>query len=191
MNTRKIIVQEYVTLDGSIEDPNDQQMKWVTSHFNEDLAKEIAGWAANIDTILLGRKTYEIFSWYWPSDMAKKIDPVMYDHMNNSQKIVFSKTLKDVQWKNSSLLRDINVTDIEKLKQSPGNDIAISGSASIVQALANLNMIDRYYLLIFPLAIANGKFLFSNLEKRANLNLYNHKIFKNGVVALYYETVTQ
>src|SRR6185369_1681765 len=106
---RKIIVQEYVTLDGSIEDPNDQQMKWVTSYFNEDLAKEIAGWASNIDTILLGRKTYEILSWYWPSDMAKKIDPVMYDHMNNAQKIVFSKTLKDVQWKNSSLLRDMNV----------------------------------------------------------------------------------
>jgi len=186
---RKIIVQEYITLDGSIEDPNDQQMRWVTSHFNGDMAGEIARWAAGTDTILLGRKTYEALSMYWPTDMAKKIDPVMFDHMNNSQKIVFSKGLKAVEWKNSTLLREIDAEKIKELKKTPGKDISISGSASIVQSLANLNLIDKYYLMIFPLAIGNGKSLFTNLQKRENLRLAEHKIFGNGVVVLSYDVV--
>ena len=186
---RKIIVQEYVTVDGFIEDPNDLQMRWVTSHFNGDLAREIAEWTAGTDTILLGRKTYEILSAYWPSDMAKKIDPIMFDHMNNAQKIVFSKTLKDVQWNNTKLFRDIDAGEIKKLKQEPGKDITVSGSASIVQALANLNLVDKYYLMIFPLAIGSGKPLFNNLVKRANLSLVEHKTLTNGVVVLSYDAV--
>jgi len=153
------------------------------------MAGEIARWAASTDTILLGRKTYEALSMYWPTDMAKKIDPVMYDHMNNSQKIVFSKALKDVEWKNSKLLREIDAEKIKELKNAPGKDICISGSASIVQSLANLNLIDKYYLMIFPLAIGNGKSLFTNLQKRENLRLAQHKIFSNGVVVLLYDVV--
>jgi dihydrofolate reductase len=187
---RKIIVQEYVTIDGFIEDPKDQEMKWVTNHFNEEIAKEIAEWADNTDTILIGRKTYEIFSSYWPSEAAKKTDPIMFNHMNNSQKIVFSKTIKDVQWNNSKLVRDIDAGEIKKLKQKPGKDITVSGSASIVQALANLNLIDKYYLMIFPLAIGNGKPLFNNLKEKVNLSLIEHKTLNNGVIVLLYEAVS-
>jgi dihydrofolate reductase len=187
---RKIIVQAYVTLDGYIEDPKDQEMKWVTSHFSEEMVNEIAEWVNGTDTILMGRKTYEIFSAYWPTETAKKTDPVMYDHINNSQKIVFSKTLQNVRWKNSKLIRDIDVEEIKNLKQGAGKDITISGSASIVQALANLNLIDRYYLMLHPLAFGDGKPLFKNLKEKVKLSLIESKEFKNGVVELRYEVLT-
>lgn len=186
---RNIIVQEYVTLDAFIEDPDDQAMKWVTSRFSADLATEIARWAENADTILLGRKTYQIFNSYWPTEMARKIDPVMFDHINNSQKIVFSKTLQGVEWNNTNLVREIDPEEIKKLKQVPGKDITISGSASIVHALSNLKLIDKYYLMVFPLAIGRGKPLFNKLNERANLNLVEEKKFSNGVIFLSYETI--
>jgi dihydrofolate reductase len=84
---------------------------------------------------------------------------------------VFSKTLKNVQWKNSKLIRNIDVEEIKNLKQGAGMDITISGSASIVQALANLNLIDRYYLMLHPLALGDGKPLFKNLKENLKMEL--------------------
>ncbi|MBS1600768.1 MAG: dihydrofolate reductase [Bacteroidetes bacterium] len=184
---KKIIVQEFITLNGFIEDANDKDMKWVTNIFNEEMVKEIADWSKNVDTIMLGRTTFEILSAYWPTSWAKERDPVMYAHMNNAAKIVFSKTLNDPKWNNTTIMRDINYDAIQQLKNSGGRNIAISGSASIVQSLMNLDLVDELHLMVHPLAVGNGKSLFANLNERRNFNLRNSKLFKNGVIVLYYE----
>jgi dihydrofolate reductase len=184
---KKIIVQEFITLDGFIEDANDKQMKWVTGSFNEEMAKEQYKQADNIDTLILGRTTYEIFSAYWPTPAAKERDRQMFDHLNNAAKIVFSTTLKNPQWKNSTVIHSISHEVIQKIKQGEGKNISVSGSASVVQALLNLGAIDEFQLMVFPIAAGNGKRLFDNFNTRQNFSLVSAKTFTNGVMALAYE----
>jgi dihydrofolate reductase len=184
---KKIIVQEFITLDGFIEDANDKQMKWVTDSFNEEMAKEQVEDANNIDTILLGRTTYDILSAYWTTSAAKERDPEMFKHLNNSTKIVFSTTLNNPQWNNSKVMRAINYNEIQNIKESDGKNIAVSGSASVVHALLNLSLIDEFHLTVFPLAVGNGKRLFDNFNDRQNFNLTKTKAFNNGVIKLFYE----
>jgi dihydrofolate reductase len=185
---KKIIVQEFITLNGFIEDSKDKEMKWVTDIFNDEMVKEISEWAKNIDIILLGKTTYDILSAYWPTAMAKERDPVMYGYMNDAAKIVFSKTLTNPKWNNTTVMRDINYDEIQKLKQSGGRNIAVSGSASIVQSLMNLDLIDELYLMVHPLVVSNGKPLFNNLKERQNFTLSGSKLFKNGVLVLFYKS---
>jgi dihydrofolate reductase len=184
---KKIFVQEFITLDGFIEDPKDQQMTWVTSNINEEMVSAMAQSAAGIDTLLIGRTTYEILSSYWPTDMAKQTDPVMHKYMNNSAKIVFSKTLTQANWHNTTIFHELDVEQIQKLKLGAGTNIAVVGSASIAQALMNLDMVDQYQLMVYPLTIGNGKPLFKDQIKRVNLELIESKIFTNGVMALTYK----
>jgi dihydrofolate reductase len=184
---KKIIVQEFITLDGFIEDTNDKQMKWVTDSFNEEMAEEQLKDANNIDTILLGRKTYDILSAYWPTSSAKERDAEMFKHLNNSVKIVFSATLNNPQWNNSKVLRAINYDEIQNIKEGDGKNIAVSGSASVVHMLLNLGLIDEFHLTVFPVAVGDGKRLFDNFNDRQNFNLIKTKVFTNGVIKLFYE----
>ena len=184
---KKIIVQEFITLDGFIEDANDNQMKWVTDSFNEEIAKEQLKDANNIDTILFGRKTYDILSAYWPTSAAKERDPEMFKQLNNSAKIVFSTTLNNPQWNNSKVMRAINYNEIQNIKEGDGKNIAVSGSASIVHALLNLGLIDEFHLTVFPVAVGNGKRLFDNFNDRQNFNFIKTKAFTNGVIILFYK----
>jgi dihydrofolate reductase len=185
---KKIIVQEFITLDGFIEDSNDKQMKWVTNSFNEEMAKEQYRQANNIDTIILGKTTYEIFSAYWTTPAAKERDQQMFEHLNNSAKIVFSTTLNNPQWNNSKVMRSISHDTIQSIKQGEGKNIAISGSASVVHALLNLGLIDEFHLMVFPIAVGNGKRLFDNFNTRQNFSLIRAKPFNNGVISLFYES---
>jgi dihydrofolate reductase len=183
---KKIIVQEFITLDGFIEDASDKQMKWVTDFFNEEMVEEQSNGANNIDTILLGRITYDILSAYWPTSAAKKRDPKMFKHLNEVAKIIFSSTLNNPQWNNSKVMRSISYEEMQKIKEGNGKNIAISGSASIVHSLLNLGLIDEFHLTVFPVAVGNGKRLFDNFNGRQNLTLINTKIFNNGVAKLFY-----
>lgn len=103
--------------------------------------------------------------------------------LNKMRKVVFSKTLDKAGWRNSTLLREI-----EKLKQEPGKDILIYGSASIVQALANLGLIDEYQLLVHPVILGSGKPLFKDIDHKVNLKLMKTETFPSGAVTLYYQT---
>jgi dihydrofolate reductase len=178
-----------MTLDGCIEDPKDQDMNWVTKYFNHEMSEEMMEMAAHTDTLLLGRITYEILASYWPTDMARERDPFMFNHMNSSAKVVFSKTLDDPNWNNSNVLNEINVQQIQKMKDAPGKNMAIVGSASIARALMNFGLIDEYQLMLHPLAIGNGRPLFKNLKHRQKLELIRSKAYTNGVITLYYKSL--
>jgi dihydrofolate reductase len=188
---KKIIVQEFVTLNGFIEDAKDQQMKWVTDSFNEEMAKEQLEATRKIDTILLGRITYDILSAYWPTSAARERDPEMSAHLNNAAKIIFSTTLSDPQWNNSTVMRSINYENIQTIKEGNGKNIAICGSTSVVQELLNLGLIDEFYLTVFPIVVGDGKGLFDNIKDRQKLNLIELKTFNSGVITLLYACAKQ
>lgn len=185
---KKIIVQEFITLDGFIEDSNDKQMRWVTNSFNEEMVKEQYKQANNIDTIIFGRITYELLSAYWPTPAAKDRDPQMFGHLNNSAKIVFSATLNNPQSNNSKVIQSISHDTIQYIKQGEGKNISVCGSPSVVHALLNLGVIDEFHLMVFPIAVGNGKRLFDNFTTRQNFSLISTKPFNNGVIALVYES---
>ena len=132
---------------------------------------------------MFGRTTYEMMKSYWPTPEAIKSDPQMADVMNNNPKIVFSRTLTRLDWKNIKLLREIGRDAILDLKKK--SDITVLGSGTIVQQLANLGLVDEYHLVVVPLVLGSGKRLFEGV-KRANLELRDARPFANGVVVLKY-----
>ena len=189
---RKIIVSEFYTLDGLMSDPQDE-MEWVLGIFSEDVGKYEDDLYNRMDTLLLGRVTYKIFESYWPqaatNPSTPKGDIEMAHKINNITKIVFSKTLQKVEWRNSRLIKEITPEEIRKMKQQKGKDMLIVGSANIVQQFTNLGLIDEYHLLVHPVVLGRGKPLFKDIKDRINLKLLKAKTFNSGVIGLYYQPI--
>lgn len=189
---RKIIVSEFYALDGLMSDPQDT-MDWVLSIFSEDVGKYEDDLYNQVDTLLLGRVTYKIFESYWPqaatNPSTPKGDIEMAHKINNITKIVFSKTLQKVEWRNSRLIKEINPEEIRKMKQQQGKDLLIVGSADIVQQFTNLGLIDEYHLLVHPVVLGSGKPLFKDIRDRVNLKFLKTKTFSSGVVLLQYQPI--
>lgn len=187
---RKIIATEFYTLDGLMSDPKDE-MEWVLSTFSEDLGKYEDELYDQSDTLILGRVTYKIFESFWPTAEEDPTNGEMAKKINRAAKIVFSKSLKEVSWRNSKILNDINPEEINKLKKQNGKDILIVGSAEIVKQFTNLGLIDEYHFIVHPVILSEGKPLFKNLKAQVNLKLKEMKQFSNGVVGLFYENIEQ
>lgn len=186
---RKIIATEFYTIDGLMSDPKDQ-LDWVTKSFSKDMGENVDSVYAQADTVFLGAVTYKIMASYWPTadtNPAFEGDDEFAATMNNIKKIVFSKTPLTPEWKNSTFLSEINAEDIRKMKEAPGKDMLIAGSASIVQQFTNLDLVDEYHLLVHPVILAAGKTLFKDINKRRDLMLLEAKAFTNGVVSLRYQ----
>ena len=182
---RKVIASVFVTLDGYVVGPN-EDMSWVLNNFNEDMAQYEGRLMDSIDTILLGRVTYDIMTNFWPTHPEEP----GADNMNATPKIVFSTTLDKAEWgkwNNARLVKDHVAEEIAKLKQLPGKNMVIYGSANLVQGFSRLGLIDEYHLLVHPLVLGGGKRLFTDMTQPLNLKLLRTEAFKNGVVVLYYE----
>ena len=184
---RRVIASIFVSLDGYMAGPT-EDIHWVTDNFNADMAKYAGDLMDSMDAVLLGRVTYEIMAKAWPT-MTEATSPGA-DKMNTTSKIVFSKTLRNAQWgkwNNARVVKDHVADEIAKLKQLPGKDMVIYGSANLVQGFTELGLIDEYQLLVHPLVLGNGKRLWRELQHPVNLKLLRTEAFKNGVVVLYYE----
>jgi dihydrofolate reductase len=183
---RKVIASEFVTVDGYMVGPNDD-MSWVSKNFNEEMGKYAGDLMESMDTVLLGRVTYEIMSNAWPNRTEETAPGA--DKMNHSPKIVFSRTLDQVEWGkwgNARLVKDGAAEEISRLKQQPGKNMVIYGSATLVDSFSRLGLIDEYQLLVHPVVLGAGKRLFKDLSQPLNLKLLRTESFKNGVVLLYY-----
>ena len=187
---RKVIVTMWVTLDGFIAGP-DGEMNWISDFFDEDMGKYEFDLVSTADTLLLGRVTYQSFAGAWPNvpenPSVSEGEKEYARKLNAMRKIVFSRTLEKVEWNNSSLAKEVIPEAIENMKQEPGKDMVIYGSASIVQAFTNLGLIDEYQLLVHPVVLGSGKPLFKNIKDKVNLKLVETKSFNSGVVGLYYQ----
>src|SRR5438874_10925942 len=185
---RKVIVTMWVTLDGFIAGPNDD-MSWV--RVDDAMGTYEDNLVSSADTLLLGRVTYQSFAGSWPyvpdNPHASEGEKEYARKLNAMRKIVFSKTLPTVEWNNSSLMKEVLPEAITKLKQEPGREMLIYGSASIVRTLTNHGLIDEYQLLVHPVVLGSGKPLFQDIRDRRKLQLVKTKTFSSGVVGLYYQ----
>jgi len=176
---RRIVVSEFVTLDGVAEEPG----KWSFPFWSEKISKLKFDELFSSDALLLGRVTYQGFAAAWPS----MTDEAGYaKRMNSFPKHVVSRTLERLDWNNSHLIKGDVEREISKLKRQPGQDLLVFGSGQLVSALAQHDMIDEYRLLVYPTILGNGKRLFSDVNK-ATLKLVETKTFGLGVVLLRYQ----
>jgi dihydrofolate reductase len=186
----KLIVTMWVTLDGFIAGPNGE-MNWVGELYDEAMGNYEMDLVSAADTLILGRVTYQSFAGAWPfvpdNPNASQGEIDYARKLNAMRKIVFSKTLDNVEWTNSTLVKEVTPAAITQLKQEQGRDMVMYGSASIVQALTNLGLIDEYQFLIHPIILGSGKPLFQNMQDKVNLKLVQSKTHPSGVVVLTYQ----
>ena len=180
----KLGAYNFVTLNGYFKGPKGD-ISW-HKHGAEESEYAAKG-ASSGSTLLFGRVTYEMMASYWPTPEAMKNMPVVAAGMNNSEKIVFSRTLKKAGWSNTRLISDNIVEEIKKLKQA-GKDMTLLGSGSIITQLAEHGLIDAYQIMVDPVALGDGTPMFQGLKHPLNLKLTETKIFKSGVVLLCYES---
>ena len=177
-----------VSVDGFFAGPNGE-IDWFKSIEKDDEYDEYTKQQSQSSesTLLFGRTTYEMMKSFWPTEEARKAEPDMARVMNDSPKIVFSKTLQSVEegpnWKNVKLLREIDRDAILELKKK--SNVTILGSGTIVQQLSNLGLIDSYTIVTIPLVLGDGKPLFANVRKK-DLVLEESKSFGNGLIVANY-----
>lgn len=181
---RKLFAFNMVTLDGYFEGPN-HSIDWhnADAEFNE-FAIEQAGAA---DTIVFGRVTYEMMARYWPTPDAIKNDPIVAGMMNKTPKVVVSRTLNKAEWNNTRLIKDHLAEEIAKLKQQPGKDIAVFGSAKLLSTLMKLDLVDEHRIMVNPVVLGSGTPLFQGVDHPLKLRLLKSRMFRSGNVLLTYE----
>jgi dihydrofolate reductase len=175
--SRKVIATFFVSLDGVVEAPQD----WHFPYFNDEMAGAIGASMGSSDAMLVGRVTYQEWAGFWP-----EADNEMAEYMNNTPKYVASTTLDEVEWSNSRLLEGDVPTAVAALKQQPGRDIVMSGSATLARSLLREGLVDELHLMIHPVVVGDGARLFDHGHKLA-LELVDSKTFGTGVVYATYK----
>ena len=182
----KVVVFNSISVDGYFKSP-DGDLGWAHRADDAEWNEFVAGNAQGGGRLLFGRVTYDMMVAYWPTPMAAKNDPAVAEGMNNLQKVVFSRTLKKVTWKNTRLVSGDLGKEVRALKKEPGDDLVILGSGSIVAQLARENLIDEYQLITVPVVLGKGKTLFEGLEDELPLKQMKTRAFKNGNVLVCYQ----
>ena len=177
---RRIVVSEFVSLDGVVEDP-----RWTFRYRSEERERFKLAELAESDALLLGRVTYEGFAEAWP---RMNDEAGFADMMNGYPKHLVSTTLEEpLEWNNSTLIKDNVAERIADLKRRDGKDIAVHGSPTLVQTLMRHDLIDELRLMVFPLVLGKGKRLFGEADKTKVMRLVDAKpLGPNGVVVLTY-----
>jgi dihydrofolate reductase len=188
---RKIIVSEFVSLDGVMQDPGGvgefEHGGWTRPYWSDQLESYKHDELFESDGLLLGRVTYEGFAAAWPDMTHEEGDYA--DRMNGFPKYVVSRTLSHLTWNNSHLLAGDLEKDVVTLKEQPGHDLLVFGSGELVRSLAALDLIDEYRLQVYPVVIGSGTRLFDRAETPRPLQLGDAKPLASGVVILTYQRV--
>jgi dihydrofolate reductase len=187
----KIVVTEFVSLDGVMEDPGGaEDFKHGGWSFEINRGEEGDKFkldeAMEADALLLGRVTFEGFAEAWPSR-----DGEFADKFNGMPKYVVSSTLADPDWNNSTVLDGDLAEAISKLKQDHDGDVVVHGSARLAQALLDRDLVDELRLMVFPVVLGSGKRLFGETADKKPLKLVGSKTVGDGVAILTYERGTQ
>jgi len=191
---RKLVVGTFLTLDGVMQapgGPNDdrdggfQHGGWLVPYFDEKLVEIMTEWTKRAGAFLLGRKTYEIFAGSWP----KSIDPAdeIAIALNTRPKFVASRTLDEVEWSNSILLKGDVVAEVAKLKAQDGGEIQVHGSGDLLQTLLKHDLIDSLRLWLFPVVLGTGKRLFGEGTIPGSYRLVDTQPTATGAVLHVYE----
>lgn len=185
----KLIVSEFITLDGVIEAPGgdqslDERSGWSIPYFNEETATFKLADLQESDALLMGRVTYQLHAAAWPSMTDEE---GFADLMNGLPKYVVSTTLEQVTWNNSRLIRGNIADEVKKLKQAVRRTLLIEGGSDLVNVLMQHDLIDEYRLLVHPIVLGKGKRLFQEGSQKQDLRFIEAKPFGTGVVALTFQ----
>ncbi len=184
---RRLMVFNHVTLDGYFTGA-DGDFRWAHSGSDDaDFQAFVAANAGGGGKLLFGRITYELMAGCWPTPTAMQNDPVVAAGMNSMPKVVFSRTLDQVSWSNTRLVKGELVPEVRKMKGAPGKDMVILGIGSIVAQLAPAGLIDEYQVVMNPVVLGQGRTMFASLPERLSLRLTKTRVFGNGKAWLCYE----
>lgn len=188
---RKLIVSEFISLDGVIQAPGGKDEDrdggfehggWTMPYWHDDIGAGFFTLMQDVDALLLGRRTYvthaEAFEPMAPGDPFG-------DLMNTPKKYVVSQTLEKGIWRNTTIIRGNVIESVRELKSQPGKSIATDGSSQLVHALLEHDLVDELHLLLYPVILGSGKRLLPNGVNRA-LTLESTKPYPSGVVGLHY-----
>jgi dihydrofolate reductase len=190
MIMRKLIVTEFITLDGVIEAPGGKETPhphagWSSKYRSPEAGKYKIDELSSVDTLLLGRTTYDNFAKFWPGQTGGGFA----DRINQMPKYVVSRSLQKVEWNNSHILRDA-AKDVAALKKSEGGDILVYGSATLVKALLHHDLIDELRLMVHPVSIGGGLRLFDDNRDLKKFGLKHSRAVDNGVLILEYQPIS-
>jgi dihydrofolate reductase len=183
----RIVVTEFVSLDGVMEDPGGSE-NFKHGGWSFEIGRGDEGDKFKLDeafaseALLLGRRTYEGFAAAWPSREGE-----FADKFNTMPKYVVSSTLAAPEWQNSTVLKGDLGTEVTKLKQEYDGDIVVHGSAQLVQTLLEQDLVDELRLMVYPIVLGSGKRIFGELNDKKPLRLVDSKIVGDGVAILTYE----
>jgi dihydrofolate reductase len=182
---RKLIVSEFVTLDGVMEAPGGEEghphTGWVFDFMSPEQEQYKLDEVLESEAQLLGRVTYEGFAAAWPARSGP-----FADKMNSMPKFVVSSTLQELEWDNTTLIQGDVADEVAKLKQQEGGPILVAGSCTLVHTLVEHDLVDEYRLMIFPVILGSGKRLFPETPDKTVLKLADTQTFSSGVVVHTY-----
>jgi len=181
---RKLVVFNFLTLNGYFEGPGGD-LSW--HRHGEEESKFASESVGQGGVLLFGRITYEHMAAFWPTPMAMQQMPAVAEGMNKAEKIVFSRTLRTADWKNTNIISGDLIKEVTKLKKTPGKDMCLLGSGSILTQLADAGLIDEYQFMIDPVALGSGTPAFKGLKKNLDLQLVSTRKFSSGVLLLNYQ----
>jgi dihydrofolate reductase len=178
---RKLVVSAFISLDGYSCDPGSELFEYFMQlEGNEDAEQEEAGVARlrEVGTHIMGRVTYLGLAEYWPSSTHVNAAP-----MNEIPKVVFSRTLREASWPETTIAAGDTADEIAKLKAEPGGDILAHGGTSFVRSLSQLGLVDEYNFMVLPAFAGKGVALFTGFTR---LRLLSSKAYSSGLLALAY-----
>lgn len=184
---RKIFLFMNVSLDGYFE-TLDHDLSWAHSG---DFEAFSPGQNEEVDTILFGHRTYEMFKSFWPTPQAKEFQPEIAKFMDEKFKIVVSHQSFEPGWNNVKVISDDVAAEVKKLKEQSGKTIIMFGSNNLCVSLMSHGLIDEFQLMLNPVALGEGNSLFKGLPEKANLSLSQTRQFKSGNILLTYVPVAR
>ena len=186
---RKVILQEFVSLDGLAAGPNESvDFIPASTQGDQTFGREQLELMDTVDMLLLGRVTYGMFAGFWPN-VTEGPEKEFADKFNAVSKLVFSKTIDRApwgEWKEGRVARGSAEKEIAKLKEQPGKNMLVSGSISMAQALMAKGLIDEYRLVMCPIVLGSGRALFRDGARSIAMKLSKAKTLDRGAVSLVY-----
>lgn len=185
---KRVILQEWLSLDGFAADQDGKLDFFPASEADRSFDRDQLRFLDRVDTMLLGRRTYELFVDFWPTATTDK--EIIADRLNTLTKLVFSNTLKAApwgKWPPAQVVRGDAVKEIRRLKAQDGDHMVLWGSLSLAQSLIAADLIDEYHLQICPSLVGGGRPLFPSLESHARLERVDVRTYDTGVVFVHYE----
>jgi dihydrofolate reductase len=186
---QKLSVFNHISLDGYFVDRSGA-MNWAKAgNADPEWNEFVAANASGDGTLLFGRVTYELMIRYWPTPMAREHDPAVADRMNSLRKVVFSRTLSQASWSNTTLVRHDLPGEVGRMKQTLGEGLVILGSGTIVSQLTEAGLIDEYQVVVNPVILGGGRTMFDSVTRPLSLRRTRCRAFGNGKVFVSYEPI--